>query len=120
MRQLDHLTIFVRDVKKSRDWYTNMFGLEVEFEVVEPKAVALVDDGDFTLFVEQRPAAECMPCCVLTFRVDSVDAVAAELVNKGTKVTGPQKLFWGYGAELRDPDGYLLRIWDEKSMEEKS
>jgi len=31
----------------------------------------------------------------------------------------PQKLFWGYGAELRDPDGYLVRIWDEKSMKEK-
>jgi hypothetical protein len=31
----------------------------------------------------------------------------------------PQKLFWGYGAELRDPDGYLIRLWDELSMHEK-
>jgi hypothetical protein len=31
----------------------------------------------------------------------------------------PQKLFWGYGAELRDPDGHLIRLWDELSMREK-
>jgi hypothetical protein len=31
----------------------------------------------------------------------------------------PQKLFWGYGAELTDPDGYLVRLWDEQSMKEK-
>ena len=23
----------------------------------------------------------------------------------------PQKLFWGYGAELQDPDGYVVRLW---------
>ncbi len=28
----------------------------------------------------------------------------------------PQRLFWGYGAELRDPDGYRIRLWDEASM----
>lgn len=28
----------------------------------------------------------------------------------------PGKTFWGYGAELLDPDGYLIRLWDEKSM----
>jgi hypothetical protein len=29
------------------------------------------------------------------------------------------KVFWGYGAELCDPDGYRFRLWDEKSMKEK-
>jgi len=24
--------------------------------------------------------------------------------------------YWGYGAELIDPDGYLIRLWDERSM----
>ncbi len=26
---------------------------------------------------------------------------------------------WGSGAELKDPDGYLVRLWDERSMKEK-
>ena len=31
----------------------------------------------------------------------------------------PQKVYWGYGAELLDPDGYRLRLWDEVTMREK-
>ena len=27
----------------------------------------------------------------------------------------PKKVFWGFGAEC-DPDGYAVRLWDEKSM----
>jgi hypothetical protein len=29
---------------------------------------------------------------------------------------GPTPVFWGYGAELSDPDGYPVRIWDEATM----
>ena len=29
------------------------------------------------------------------------------------------KVFWGYGAELHDPDGYRLMLWDQKSMKER-
>jgi hypothetical protein len=32
----------------------------------------------------------------------------------------PQKLYWGFGAELRTPDGYLVHLWDEKSMRERA
>jgi len=31
----------------------------------------------------------------------------------------PQTLFWGYGAELRDPDGYMVYLWDEATMRDK-
>lgn len=31
----------------------------------------------------------------------------------------PQRLDWGYGAELREPDGYLIYVWNERSMREK-
>ena len=117
---LDHLTIFVRDAERSRDWYTAMLGLRVEFEVRSPRAVALQDSGGFGLFVEQRPESECKPSCVLTLRVEDVDAFATALQAQGVElVAAPQKLFWGYGAELRDPDGYLVRLWDEHSMKEK-
>ena len=28
----------------------------------------------------------------------------------------PQGLSWGYGAELEDPDGHVVCLWDEASM----
>jgi catechol 2,3-dioxygenase-like lactoylglutathione lyase family enzyme len=117
---LDHLTIFVSDADRSRDWYTRTLGLKVEFEVASPRVVALQDSGGFGLFVEQRPAEECKPSCVVTFRVEDVDALARTLQANGVKFSAAlQKLFWGYGAELRDPDGYLVRLWDEQSMKAK-
>ena len=36
--------------------------------------------------------------------------------NVGCPVTSD---FVGYGTELADPDGYLIRLWDEQSMKDK-
>lgn len=96
---LDHLTIFVGDADRSRDWYARTLGLHVEFEVASPRAVALQDSGAFGLFVEQRPSEECKPSCIVTFRVEDVDSLARTLQAGGVKFSAvPQKLFWGYGA----------------------
>ena len=53
MIKLDHLTIPVRDRVAAREWYVGTLGLKVEFEVLARKATALIDDGGFTIFVEQ-------------------------------------------------------------------
>jgi catechol 2,3-dioxygenase-like lactoylglutathione lyase family enzyme len=117
---LDHLTIFVAEVARSRRWYTENLDLKLEFEIASRNVAALQDSGGFTLFLEQSSKVECAPSCVLTFRVADVEAKCRELANRGVHLeAGPQKLFWGYGAELRDPDGYLVRLWDELSMREK-
>ena len=117
---LDHLTIAVSDLSRSRAWYTSVLGLRVEFEVPAQSAVALQDSGGFTVFLEQRSDFSGPPMCVLTFRIDDVDQRSAELQSRGIGFdTLPQKSFWGYGAQLKDPDGYLVRLWDEVSMKEK-
>jgi catechol 2,3-dioxygenase-like lactoylglutathione lyase family enzyme len=117
---LDHLTISVEDLGRSRTWYTSVLGLQIEFEVPTHSAVALQDSGGFTLFLEQRSGFSGQPGCILTFRIDDVDRRSTEIQSKGISFeSAPQKLFWGYGAELRDPDGYLVRLWDEVSMKEK-
>jgi len=120
MVKLDHLAIVVQDAHRSRDWYVRNLGLRVEFEVPERRAVALDDDGGLTLFVVENGTAPEPSTCFLTFQVDDVDAKHRELAAAGVPfVNAPQKLFWGYGAELRDPDGYLVGLWDEVSMREK-
>ncbi len=119
MAKLDHLGIFVRDLGRSREWYINNIGLKVEFEIPHMKAVALQDENGFTIFVGQRDG-NITPSCVLTFQVQDVDAKYSELASKGVPFKhSPQKLPWGYGAELVDPDGYVVCLWDEKTMREK-
>jgi len=122
MVKLDHIRITVRDWQASRDWYKKHFGLKIEFEIAdggESKlgVAAMQDDSGLTLFLEQvrNPPAACD--CVHYFQIDSVDETyrmlsAADLHCRH----GPKKVFWGYGAELVDPDGHVIRIWDEKSM----
>jgi predicted enzyme related to lactoylglutathione lyase len=51
--------------------------------------------------------------------VDDVEASFKERSARGIEFShGPRKTYWGYGAELQDPDGYLIRLWDERSMRE--
>ena len=117
MIKLDHLTIPVKDRETSRDWYVKTLGLKVEFEVPKRDATALQDDGGFTIFVERADAPTAGTA--LYFSVDDVDALHTELVARGVVFAHPpQKTFWGYGAELIDPDGYRIRLWDERTMRE--
>jgi hypothetical protein len=56
----------------------------------------------------------------LWFQVDDVEARFAEWSARGIEVShGPRKTYWGYGAELPAPDGYLIRLCNERSMREK-
>lgn len=117
MLKLDHLRLPVTDLARSREWYVGTLGLRVEFEVPARCAVALQDTADFTVFLEQAPAPVAPSGCALWFQVDDVDATFSEWAARGVAFAhAPQKTYWGYGAELRDPDGYVIRLWDERSM----
>src|SRR5262245_9643310 len=120
MIRLNHLAPVGATYRRTRDWYTPHRGLEGEVEIAERNTVALQDDGGLTLFLSQPAEGAAVATCTLTFEVDDVEAKHRELAARGVAFEkAPQKLFWGYGAELRDPDGYLVYLWDEKSMREK-
>ena len=93
--------------------------LEVEFEVPDTRTVALNDGEGFAIFLQEKAAAAAGGVA-LWFQVADTDATHATWSARGVAFAhGPQKNFWGYGAELHDPDGYIVRLWDERSMKEK-
>jgi len=51
MLRLDHLSLPVHDWQKSRDWYKNHLGFEIEFEISDRKTAAMRDDADLTIFL---------------------------------------------------------------------
>ncbi|MBV8189216.1 MAG: VOC family protein [Alphaproteobacteria bacterium] len=119
MMKFDHLNLPVRDLDRSRDWWVSVLGLMVEFEVPQRRAVALQDSGGFAIFLEEKDGAAANGVA-LWFKVDDVDAAFRTWTERKIAFAhGPQKTFWGYGAELADPDGYVVRLWDERSMREK-
>jgi catechol 2,3-dioxygenase-like lactoylglutathione lyase family enzyme len=120
MIKLDHLSLPVRDWRASRDWYADVLGLRVEFEIAERQTVAMQDEFDFTVFFSSGDATAGRPSCVLTFQVDDVEAMHAALAARGVVfVHPPQRVFWGYGAELCDPDGYRVWLYDARTMRDK-
>jgi catechol 2,3-dioxygenase-like lactoylglutathione lyase family enzyme len=119
MMKLDHLNLPVRDLARSRAWYTETLGLAVEFKVPDRRTVALQDKEGFAIFLTESPQAASSGLA-LWFQVDNVDATFEEWSARGVQFAhGPQKTFWGYGAELADPDGYLVRLWDARTMQAK-
>ena len=116
--KFDHMAMPVSNPKVSRDWYVNNFGFEIEFE--NAGVIAIKDDADFTIFLYQPQGSLAGAKCTLTLQVNDVEVKHRELAEQGVKFDKPPgKYFWGYGAELSDPDGYLLNLWDEVSMREK-
>lgn len=114
---LNHFTIYVSNYAKSRDWYVQNFGLRLEFEAVESGFGGLEDSGRVELILVQRQMADRERDCMLTFQCDSVHAKFTELTARGIQfVHEPKNVPWGYGAELLDPDGYRVMIWDKDTM----
>ena len=117
MMKLDHLRLPVSDLDRSRDWYVGALGLRVEFEVPDRRTVALQDTDGFAIFLQEVRHAIAPNQCALWFQVADVAMTFAEWSRRGVEFThGPRKSYWGFGAELTDPDGYLIRLWDERSM----
>ncbi len=105
----------VSNVQKSREWYVKNLGFKVEFE--RGGITAIQDSAGFTIFLRKAARRLVGEKVVLTVQVRSVDRKYQELESAGVAfVNAPQRLFWGYGAELLDPDGYMINLWDRVTM----
>jgi catechol 2,3-dioxygenase-like lactoylglutathione lyase family enzyme len=112
----DHMALPVSNVAKSRDWYVKNLDFKIEFE--NRGITAIQDSAGFTIFLVKSTKSLAGEKVTLTIQVKSVDRKHKELATKGVKfVNSPQTLFWGYGAELRDPNGYMINLWDKVSMQ---
>ena len=116
--KLNHLLINVLDAAKSRDWYVKNIGLRVEFEVRENGFVALEDDSGMALLISEGETVKgAASGFVIHFEVEDVDGRYRSLKGKRVKfVHPPKQTIWGYGPELRDPDGYTIRLFDHRSV----
>ncbi|HEY8121687.1 MAG TPA: VOC family protein [Myxococcota bacterium] len=120
MVKVDHVGIFVSDPKLSAEFYVHHLGFAIELEPPDGRMVAIKDDADFTIFLSRDRERASQAACDLFIQVDDVDAKHRHLAAAGVVFAKPpQKLLWGYGAELLDPDGYRVHLWDERSMRER-
>ncbi len=110
------LAITVSDFAKAADWYTNVLGCQPIY------AMAEMGWGEFTspvpgvnIGLGTQQDGEPIPAgggATITFGVEDIDAVRAELEGKGVAFDGPT-----YGVEgmvrlanFKDPDGNMLML----------
>lgn len=116
MAKLTHLVLPVSNVQKSREWYVNKLGFAPERELDE--AVEIKDPSGLTIFLVKTTDPLAGQKITLTIQVANVDTKHQELSADGVNfVSAPRRQFWGYGAEVLDPDGYMNHLWDEVTME---
>jgi len=119
MVKTSHMVLPVADLKNSREWYVNGLGFEPVLE--REDAIGIKDEAGLTVFLRKSMGALPGEKITLTIQVENVEDKHRELAGRGVKfVSAPKLQFWGYGAEVLDPDGYMNHLWDEVTMREKT
>ena len=102
--RIDHVSVQVSDLARSKDFYTKAFGLKVRME--EANLVQLgSDDHGFLVLRKDTPAAK-----VDHFGI-SVVGFTREMVTQALKVHGmaPKDDKGAMGFHATDPDGYSIQ-----------
>ena len=122
--------LYVGDIQRSRDFYNEVVGASVVQELVEyeggPIAMVVLRLGDFTLMLHPQDAhdEEFRDQRVglgihLQLRVPDVDAFYQHCIEQGALLAlsgEPVDQAWGWREfALRDPDGYVWSIYQDKS-----
>jgi catechol 2,3-dioxygenase-like lactoylglutathione lyase family enzyme len=123
-KRIGAITLFVEDVAASREFYRKVFELE-PFDDGEANVGFRLTDQYFFLTVSSNASEMIAPLAagsagngprhVFAIIVEDVDAVAAELRDKGVAlINGPEDRFWGMRTlNFADPDGYVWEIATE-------
>ena len=116
MAKVSHLVLPVSNVQKSREWYVDKLGFALERE--RDDAVGIKDQSGLTIFLVKATDPLAGQKITLTIQVADVGSKHQELAMAGVDfVSAPKRQFWGYGAEVVDPDGYMNHLWDAVTME---
>jgi len=121
---VDAITLFTEDLDRSKAFYQNVFGLPVHYE--DPNSAVFKLDNTLINLLTVPAAHELIaPATVagpaagarmqFTIGVDDVDAVCAELADRGvTLLNGPMNRPWGIRtASFGDPSGHIWEIAGE-------
>jgi catechol 2,3-dioxygenase-like lactoylglutathione lyase family enzyme len=115
---LTHITVAVRDAKRSLEFYQNVFGVVPVYQrdgFVQAQTPGFRD----VLVFEERPERagqtggiahfgfRLKEAADITVALDAVKAAGGEILDHGDFCPGEPYLFF------RDPDGYEVEVWYE-------
>lgn len=116
---VSHYTYVASDLKKTIDWYHEVFGMQIGHQDAKQAHLWYGDKGGDTLMiVRQANAGEAAPRIErFAFAIDHWDknAVGAELKRRGLQPKADDKGFW-----FNDPDGFEIGVFAKDYMKRPS
>lgn len=118
--KIAYVIVFVSNMKQSIDFYKNVLKMPLKSES-EHWTEFLHGETMLTLHsaTEDHKVIDksVKDSVVLGFFIDNIDAMAAELKDKGVKFHGePKDEEFGRHATILDPDGYMISLTQLKRM----
>ncbi|HVC32358.1 MAG TPA: VOC family protein [Chloroflexota bacterium] len=106
-----YVTLYVEDLQKVRDWYTDNVGLAASFE--SASFVMLAGTGGGRIGLHQGTSLPQPERVQLHFEVPDVDALYQRLTEQGVSFKqAPTNASWGYRvATLQDPAGHTVELY---------
>jgi len=118
---IEAITLFIDDVQRSKDFYSEVFGADVIHE--EEAAVVFKFENTLINLLQVKSAPDLIAPAIVadqaagaryqfTIPVGNVDEVCAQLETRGVKLlNGPMDRPWGSRtASFTDPDGHIWEI----------
>lgn len=116
---VNHYTYVAPDLKKTTDWYHEVFGMQIGHRDARQAHLWYGDKGGDTLMiVRQANAGEAAPRIErFAFTIDNwgKKTVEAELKRRGLQPKAEDKGFW-----FNDPDGYEIGVFAKDFMKRPS
>jgi catechol 2,3-dioxygenase-like lactoylglutathione lyase family enzyme len=112
--RLATLTLSTHDLERARAFYAAKLG----FQVIEDDSQSfVVDAGGVRLHVDRSVAVARAPLSRseprLVFDTDELTARCHALRDLGISVEGPRQTGNGAFAQLSDPDGHPIELWEK-------
>lgn len=116
---LGFVILYVRDMEKSKAFYTDLLGMTVVDEVSGPNFVALRPSGGSLLALQNKATAVFAPkdeeqsgSVELSFEVDDVDGTWQRWKEHGVELLSePTELPFGRYFIAKDPEGHYLSVY---------
>jgi lactoylglutathione lyase len=103
--------LYVRDMQASLSFYRDLLGIALEGD--EHWAETTFDQGTrFALHATHEGVGELTSGTVnISFEVEDIDAATASLRAQGVEVGETLRDEWGSAADVVDPDGYTINLF---------
>ena len=109
--KVSHVWLYVKDMSQSIRFYSDILGFKI---VARFPDGALLDTGGVLIGLHREVLDRKSHHCGNTIILETGDVEKSfkELSGKGVRFATPvRREDYGIGADFRDPDGYILELW---------